>query len=315
MPFGERRQRHLADLGAKTAQRRDRRIDAALRAVADLVVHLVEVVDHADAHALDAGAEQRGVVGIGSRRAGGIARIVAGERLQHQRAVLRGPRHRTDMIERERRGCDAGAADQPIGRLDAGDAAQRRGTADRAAGIGADAAEDQPCRDARAGAAAGTGGEVRGVPRIARRRPGQIERRPAIGELMRRGLAHQHRAGLGQLHRAGRIGVGDVVAQDLRMARGRNALGIDDVLQTDRNAAQRTGRLACHDRRLGRTRIGKRAFLGEQDEGVQLAVQFADAFETGARQLDRRQLLRRDQLRRLGDGGNAAHARSSSAKP
>ena len=32
--------------------------------------------------------------------------------------------------------------------------------------------------------------------------------------------------------------------------------------------------LARHDRRLGRARIGERAFLGEQDEGVQLAVQF-----------------------------------------
>ena len=113
------------------------------------------------------------------------------------------------------------------------------GPADRAAGVGADAAQDQPRRHAGAGAAAGAGGEMRGVPRIARRRPGQIEGRPAIGELMRRRLAHQHRAGRGQLLRAGRIGVGNIVAQDLRMAGRRNALGIDDVLQSDRDAAQR----------------------------------------------------------------------------
>ena len=55
------------------------------------------------------------------------------------------------MVQRERGGCDAGAADQTVGRLDAGDAAQRRRPADRAAGIGADAAEDESRRNARAG--------------------------------------------------------------------------------------------------------------------------------------------------------------------
>ena len=138
------------------AERGDRRVDAALRAVAHLVVQLVEMVDHADAQALDAATELRGVVRDRSRRAGRIARIVAGERLQHQRAVLGGPCHRPDMVQREGRRCDAGAADQPIGRLDAGDAAQRRRAADRAAGVGTDAAQDQPGGDAGTGAAAGS---------------------------------------------------------------------------------------------------------------------------------------------------------------
>ena len=81
--------------------------------------------------------------------AGGVARIVAGERLQHQRAILGGPRHRADMVEAEGGRRDAGAADETVGRLEPGDAAKGRRAADRAAGVGADAAEDQPGRDRR----------------------------------------------------------------------------------------------------------------------------------------------------------------------
>ena len=89
-------------------------------------------------------------------------------------------------------------------------------------------------------------------------------------------LAHQHGAGCGQLHRAGRIGVRDVVAQDLRLAGRRDALGIDDVLQADRNAVQRTAsdRRAMIAASAARASASARSSV-EQDEGVQLAVQFA----------------------------------------
>ena len=214
MPFGERRQRNLADLRTKTAERGDGGIDAPLRRRADLVVHFVEMPDHTDAHALDASAKLRGVIRDRPRCARGIARIVPGQRLQHQRTILRGPRHRTDMIERERSGCHAGAADQTVGRLDAGDAAQRRRPTDRTAGVSADATEDQPGRHTGSSAAARPRREVRRVPRIARRRPRQIERRPAIGEFVCRRLADQHAASPSQLHRTGRVGVRHVVAQD-----------------------------------------------------------------------------------------------------
>src|SRR5438067_194803 len=137
------------------------------------------MMDDADLHALDAAAEPRRIVGdrpVGARR---IARVVAGEDLQHQRAILGGPRHRADVVEAECRRGDPGAADETVGRLDAGDAAQRGGPADRAAGVGADAAENETGRDAGAGAAAAAGGEVVGIPWVARRRLWQIEARPA----------------------------------------------------------------------------------------------------------------------------------------
>jgi hypothetical protein len=48
-----------------------------------------------------------------------------------------------------------------------------------------------------------------------------------------------------------------------------DALGIDDVLEADRDAVHRTTRAARHDRRLGRARLGQRALFGQVDKGVQ----------------------------------------------
>src|SRR5580704_11243542 len=56
-PVLQRRQLDLADLGAGITERADRCSDAALRAVADLVIGLVEMVDDADLEVFDAAAE------------------------------------------------------------------------------------------------------------------------------------------------------------------------------------------------------------------------------------------------------------------
>src|SRR5204863_5514940 len=143
-------------------------------------------------------------------------------------------------VEAERGRRAPGAADEAVGRLDAGDAAERRRAADRAAGIGADAAENETSRDPGAGAAAAAGGEMVGVPGVARRRLREVEARTAIGEFMRRRLADQRRAGGVQLLGAGGVSVGDVVLQDLRLAGRRDALGVDDVLEADLDAVQRS---------------------------------------------------------------------------
>src|SRR5207248_3810483 len=121
------------------------------------------------------------------------------------------------------------AGDEDVGGLEAGDAAGRRRAADRAAGIGADAAENETSGDPGAGAAAAAGGEMVDVPGVARRRLREVEARTAIGEFMRRRLADQYRAGGGELLGAGRVGFRNVVLQDLRLAGRRDALGIDDV--------------------------------------------------------------------------------------
>src|SRR5262249_56713861 len=128
-------------------------------------------------------------------------------------------------------GTTRGGADERIGGLEAGGAPQRGGPGNSPAGIGADAAEDQPRRDCCRGAAAAAGGEVLGVPRVARRRRREIEARAAIGKFVRRQFAHQHRAGGGELLSASGVGIRDVVLQEFRAAGGRYPFGIDDVLQ------------------------------------------------------------------------------------
>src|SRR6185312_6927612 len=121
VPILQRRQLHLANLRAEPAEGFDRGGNAALRLVADLVVDLVEMVDDADLETLDAGADPGAVVGDRPVGAGRVARVVAGERLQHDRAILGGPRLRADMVEAERGRRNPGAADETVGRLEPGD--------------------------------------------------------------------------------------------------------------------------------------------------------------------------------------------------
>jgi hypothetical protein len=91
------------------------------------VVGLVEMMDDADLDALEAAAERGAVIGDRSVGAGRVARVVAGERLEHDRAILGGPCHRADMVKGERRRRDAGAVHETVGRLQPGDAAVRCG--------------------------------------------------------------------------------------------------------------------------------------------------------------------------------------------
>ena len=145
-----------------------------------------------------------------------------------------------------------------------------------------------------------------GVPRIARRRRRQVERGAAIGEFVRRQFADQHRAGSGEPGGAGRVLGRDIVLQQLRPAGRRDALGIDDVLEADRDAVQRPRRTARHDQRLGGPRLGQRPLLGDVIKGVQPVIERPDPIEAGLCQFDRRQLFRGDPPGRLGDRGDAS---------
>ncbi len=90
--------------------------------------------------------------------------------------------------------------------------------------------------------------------RIARRRPRQVEARPADGELVRRELAHDDGARAAQLLHADGVGLGDVVLEDLGMAGRGQARDVDDVLDADRHAMQRPAQAAGDSFGLGRLR-------------------------------------------------------------
>ena len=238
--------------------------------------------------------------------------IVSGHRLQQQRAVLHRPGHRSRVVHAERQRQHAGAADQAVGRLDAGDAAQRRRPADRAAGIGAGAAQDHARRHRRAGARRRTGGEMLGVPGIARRRPRQVERRPAHGELVRRQLAHQHRARLGPLAHRGRV-----------LRRARCAPAASNARSC---GCRRCCRCPCAPIGMpssgpfgvpaiirasaARASASARSSVGRM-KACSVSSSRLHAGEAVLGQLDRRQLLLRDQLRGFGDGEDRVHHRTS----
>src|SRR4029077_12745609 len=134
-------------------------------------------------------------------------------------------------------------------------------------------------RERGAGAAGGTAGEAAQVPRVARRRPGQIERGPAEGELVRRELADDDSAGLTQpLDREG-VFLWHIVLHDLGMAGRGDAGGLVDVLEADRDAVQRSAIFAGGDLGFGGTRLMARRVGEHSDEAVQPAVEPRDAIK------------------------------------
>src|SRR5439155_23124458 len=181
------------------------------------------------------------------------------------------------MIEREGGRQDAHAADQSVGRLDAGETAKSRRAADRAAGVAAGAAEHEARRNRSAGAARRAAGEARRVPGVARRRPGQVEARATKREFMGRKLAHDDRAGVAQFLDRERVGFWHMVLHDLGMAGRRDAAGLVDVLEAERDAVQRAAVFAGGDLAFGGAGLGAGAVAQEADEAVQPAVEFLDA--------------------------------------
>ena len=143
-------------------------------------------------------------------------------------------REQPDGIERPGKGFDADGRQQPIGRLDRGSAAKR----------------GRPDRPSRRSACRSPAGSCRRRPpppnltttRPASRKIVRIARRRRIegGKRGGRGLAGDGRAGRLQRHHDRRVGARLLATIDLRTHLGRQVGGVDDVLDADRDAAQRT---------------------------------------------------------------------------
>ncbi len=108
------------------------------------------------ASSLPRGRVQRGRVALGVRPAHGR---------QQQGAVLGRAGHRAGLVEAGREGDHAVARGAAVGRLDAGDAAERGRLADRAAGVGAGGARCQACGHGGGAAARGAAGNAARCPR------------------------------------------------------------------------------------------------------------------------------------------------------
>src|ERR1700751_677750 len=114
-------------------------------------------------------------------------------------------------------------------------------------------------------------------------------------ELMGRELAKQYPAGLVKLRGGGRILGRDEVFADFGVARGADAGGRVDVLQSEWYAVQRPAVPAGHDLALRRFGLAARLFRRRQQKCVELRVEGVDACEQRIGQFERGQPATLDQ--------------------
>src|ERR1700675_523385 len=129
---------------------------------------------------------------------------------------------------------DAGGRDQPIGRLEAGDATERRRPDHRARGLAAERDRQHAGGDCRAGAGRRTAGRVRQIARIAR------HRRHHGGEFRGHGFADDDTAGAAGGRGRGGGGGGGGRGEGGGgggAVLGREIGGIENVLEPDREPA------------------------------------------------------------------------------
>ena len=204
---------------------------------------------------------------------GGVLGVEARHRAQQDGAIAHRARERPGLVERGGVGDDAPARAASIGRLDADDAGEGCGLADRAAGIGAGRAGAQAGRDGRgraAGRAARHQLRVRSPapPRRGDRAETGVLVGRAHGELVIVELAQHHGAVAPEVGADGGFVGRDEALQDVRAGGGAHAGGAEHVLDAERNTRERPA-LAARQRRVGAFRHFSRALRGLQNEGVE----------------------------------------------
>ena len=180
---------------------------------------------------------------------------VAEQRVIHEAGVGDALRQRPDVVERARQRHHAVGRDFAERRLEPDDAAGGGGNADRAAGIGADRGERHAGRDADRRSAARSAWRSRRIVRVARR----PERRVLVGraerELVQVGLADEHRAGLRRCAIAGASRLRDMAVAHARRGGRRRAADVEQILDRDRHAVQRSAVVAGGELAIGLARL------------------------------------------------------------
>src|SRR5262249_15171115 len=148
------------------------------------------MTDNTDPHAVNSRVQGSGIIGywkIGTAR---IVRVIAGNRLQHNRAVFGSPSHRPTVIEGERVRDHTFSADPSIGRHEPGDAAERSRVANRSAGVCPQCSHHQSGSDRGRAPVARTAGEsMFRIPRVAYGWPSLVRRGTAMSEFQATELA------------------------------------------------------------------------------------------------------------------------------
>ena len=270
------RDAHLLDARTAGRRRHDRRIECALGGRRER--HEVHVGADPDDAALEPLLERCGHVperDVGSRGIGGIP---ARDDFEQERCIGRRAGHRPRMVERAGERPDPGGADASVGRLEADGAAQRRGHADRPAGVAAEG-ERHLVRGERHGrAAARAARDAVERPRVVARAHELVDRGDPPRPLVGLRLADEDRAGgTGAPQRLG-IGGRHVIGAHRRAIGRAHALRVEQVLDTQGHSGQRALRIAAAIRLLARVRLGPRSLEAERRERAQPAVDRGAAF-------------------------------------
>ena len=174
----DRRHRHLDDLGARRRQGFERGVEGGPhpggQPFGGLARRALQLPDRADPPSRDAVVEpleRRPKVVDPPLGTGGVARIGSGEDGERPAGVLDGAGDRTDLVHRGGVSHQAPARDPTPGRPEADDAAERRGLADRAAGVRAQRQGHAGGGDRHRRAAGRAARDPRQVPRVAGRAP------------------------------------------------------------------------------------------------------------------------------------------------
>ena len=192
-------------------------------------------------------------------------------------------------------------------RVEADDAAQRGGLADRPPGVGSERERDEASGHRGGGATAAASRHPLNAVRVARGPEGGVLRRAAHGELVHVGLAQRDRPGGAQeLHHCGVVGRPPAF-EDLRGTGGRDTPGAQVVLQRDRHAGQWAGVLTPGYGGIDRIGLRQRLVAQDLQEGVELPVATRHGCQRGLGHLARRTFLGPDRGRHL---TRAAHAGS-----
>ena len=201
------------------------------------------------------------------------------ERAVEQPRVADGRRDRPCVIERPRQGDGAAEADLAESWLQPDDAAGGGRNPDRAARIGADRSKRHPGGDACRRSAARAAGRARRVVRVAGRAERGFVVRRAECKLVEVGLADDHRPRIARPDDHVRVARGDVAFADAGGRRGRRARHVEEILDRDRDAVQRSAVAARRQLAIEIRRLPRRGVAHDQDERVQPRVVLVDPLQ------------------------------------
>ena len=216
-----------------------------------------------------------------------VGGIVSSDFLQHDRAVRHCPGHRPTVIQRVGVGHHASPADQACARHEPGDSAKGCGAADRASGICSQRAGNKARCHGGPGPARRASGDPVKRPGVTHRGPGQVERWPAMGELVRCQLAQEQRPSCIQAFDDRRVALWNMVSGCARSARGRDPRRLEDILRTKGDAVHRSAVPSRHDFLLGAQRLPAGMVDRRGDEGMDLRINVPQALGEDVDVLDR----------------------------